>query len=88
MERGSDTALADKGTETWSQNSCWLPEKVLTFLVPTAERVEGFSSLDDLLGDDAVAVHVSFLRNAGYAEMLWGRPQVCVFSIETLTLRG
>lgn len=61
--------------------------QTLTLLVPTAERVEGFSPQDDLLGDDPIAVHVSFLRDAGLAQVLRGSPQVCAFSIEIATLR-
>lgn len=54
----------------------------LTVLVPAAQREEGFSPQDDLLGDDPVAVHISFLGDAGLAEVLRGCPQVCAFSIE------
>lgn len=53
-----------------------------TVLVPAAQRVEGFSPQDDLLGNDTVAVHVSFLGDVGLAEVLRGCPQVCAFSIE------
>lgn len=53
----------------------------LTILVPTAQCVEGFSPQDDLLGNDPVAVNISFLGDVGLAEVLWGCPQVCAFSI-------
>lgn len=61
--------------------------QTLTLLVPTAEHVEGFSPQDDLLGDDPIAVHVSFLRDVGLAQVLRGSPQVCAFSIEIARLR-
>lgn len=59
----------------------------LTILIPAAQRVEGFSPQDDLLGDDPEAVHVSFLGDAGLAEVLRGRPQVCEFSMKIAKLR-
>ena len=75
MEGGCVLAFAGEWTDRWSQDlrgevslARWLPPRVsLTLLVPTAEGVEGFSSQDDLLGDDPVAVHISFLGDAGSA---------------------
>lgn len=91
---------ADEGTELWSQRDeglgqprmqapregRWL-SPTLTILIPAAQRVEGFSPQDDLLGNDPVAVHISFLGDAGLAEVLRGCPQVCEFSIEIAKLR-
>lgn len=87
--------FVDEGTELWSQREEGLGQPrmqaprrgrwtslTLTILVPAAQCVEGFPPQDDLLGDDAVAVHVSFLGDAGLAEVLRGGPQVCEFSIE------
>ena len=48
-----------------------------TIPVPTAQSVEGFFPQDDLLCDDPIAVHISFLRDVGLAEVLWSCPQVC-----------
>lgn len=62
--------------------------QTLTILVPAAQRVEGLFPQDDLLCDDPVAVYISFLRDVGLAEMLWGCPQVCIHSVEMAEFRG
>lgn len=67
--------------ESASQQIGWLCARLgevrLTIVIPTAQRVESLLTEDDLLGNDGEAVHVSFLRDGGLAQVLRGRPQVC-----------
>ncbi|KAB1254547.1 hypothetical protein Cadr_000029487 [Camelus dromedarius] len=60
-------------------HSRWLLEKAPEGSEPYPS--EGLSPQDDLLRDDPVAVNVSFLGDAGLAE-------VCAFSMEIARLRG